>query len=89
LVPDEFGASLAFDSTGTNLYIGAPESFLTSDCAATGHPPPGGGVLYHFSKATGVWAEVQFLKGSNTECLNDSTGDFFGWEMAHDALTDT
>ncbi len=82
------GVSLALDSSSTNLYVGASE-FHAADCAASGHPAPGGGTLYHFSKASGAWAEVQSIRGSNTECLDNSTGDYFGFELAYDAFTQT
>jgi hypothetical protein len=77
---DHFGVSLALNSDGTTLVVGAPEE----DSAATGvdgdasdDSAPDAGAAYVFVRDGTGWTQQAYLKASNAEADDD-----FGWAVS-------
>ena len=73
---DFFGASVALSDDGQTLVVGAPRE----DSAVTGVDGEQGdnaaeeaGAVYVFTRAGAVWAQLAYIKASNTDA-----GDYFG-----------
>ncbi len=69
---DEFGNSVAFDSTGTIALIGAPGKTIGSNIYQ--------GAAYIFTNSGGTWSQTAELTTSD-----GASSDQFGWSVAFDS----
>ena len=79
-INDRFGRSVALSADGNVLFVGA----VDEASAATGidgnqasNSASLSGAAYEFVRSAGLWAQVRYIKASNT-----ATRDFFGWSIA-------
>ncbi|MEO1339217.1 MAG: integrin, partial [Myxococcota bacterium] len=75
---DRFGAAVAFD--GATLAIGATDEASGSmgvNSEERRDDVPGSGAVYLFRRASGMWAQTDYIKASNT-----GPRDFFGFSVA-------
>ena len=70
-ISDNFGASVAINSTGNRVIIGARQDERTTGAAAEG-------LAYIYVSGTTGWNQEQILSGT----LALETGDNFGWSVA-------
>jgi hypothetical protein len=77
---DRFGRSIALSADGNVLLVGAVDESSTAtgiDGNQTINGALFAGAAYEFVRSGGLWAQVRYIKASNT-----GSADFFGWSIA-------
>ncbi|OYQ35072.1 hypothetical protein CHU92_11195 [Flavobacterium cyanobacteriorum] len=79
---DLFGVSIALNSDGTTLAVGAygEDSASFGINSTNNNSATDAGAAYVFQKTAGVWAQQAYVKASNT-----GAGDYFGISVSLDA----
>jgi FG-GAP repeat len=77
---DRFGRSITLSGDGNVLFVGAVDE-ASSATGIEGNQASNSaslsGAVYEFVRSAGLWAQVRYIKASNT-----GRTDFFGWSIA-------
>jgi FG-GAP repeat len=79
-INDRFGRSVALSADGNVLFVGAVDEASTAtgiDGNQASNSASLSGAAYEFVRSGASWAQVRYIKASNT-----ATRDFFGWSIA-------
>ena len=77
---DRFGRSVALSADGNVLFVGAVDEASSAtgvDGNQASNAASLSGAVYEFVRSSASWAQVRYIKASNT-----ANRDFFGWSIA-------